>query len=118
PPPAQGNRGAGGGRAGGSGGGGRRSQNNLNMGLSWTKTTTDIVGAFPSLNGGTGTQGLNANAGWVYGKGRATNNLRFDYNHNHVAPTNFFSGVTDVAAMAQISGVSTNPFDWGIPGIN
>jgi hypothetical protein len=119
PVPAQGNRGpGGGGRGGGGGGGRRRSQNNLNMGLSWTKTTTDIVGAFPSLNGGTGTQGLNANAGWVYGKGRATNNLRFTYNHNHVSTTNLFSGVTDVAAMAQISGVSTNPFDWGIPGIN
>jgi hypothetical protein len=119
PVPAQGNRGpGGGGRGGGGGGGRRRSQNNLNMGLSWTKTTTNIVGAFPSLNGGTGTQGLNANAGWVYGKGRATNNLRFTYNHNHVSTTNLFSGVTDVAAMAQIGGVSTNPFDWGIPGIN
>jgi outer membrane receptor protein involved in Fe transport len=115
--PAQGNRGPGGGGRGG-GGGGRRSQNNLNMGLSWTKTTSDIVGPFPSLAGGTGTQGLNANAGWVYGKGRATNNLRFNYNHNHVSTTNLYSTVTDVAALAQIGGVSTNPFDWGIPGIN
>jgi hypothetical protein len=117
--PAQGNRTpGGGGRGGGGGGGGRRSQNNLNMGLSWSKTTSNIVGAFPSLNGGTGTQGLNASAGWVYGKGRATNNLRFNYNHNHVSTTNLFSTVTDVAALAQIGGVSTNPFDWGIPGIN
>ena len=112
--PAQGNRTPG----GGGRGGGRRSQNNLNMGLSWTKTTSDIVGPFPSLAGGTGTQGLNANAGWVYGKGRATNNLRFIYNHNHVSTTNLYSTVTDVAAAAQIGGVSTNPFDWGIPGIN
>ena len=113
--PMFGNRGAGGGRGGG---GGRRARNNLNLGLSWTRTTSDIVGAFPSLAGGTGTQGLNANAGWVYGKGHATNNLRFNYNHNHVSTTNLFSTVTDVAAAAQIGGVSTNPFDWGIPGIN
>ena len=119
PVPAQGNRTpGGGGRGGGGGGGRRRSQNNLNLGLSWTKTTNNIVGAFPSLDGGTGTQGLNANAGWVYGKGRATNNLRFTYNHNHVSTTNLFSTVTDVPALAQIGGVSTNPFDWGIPGIN
>jgi hypothetical protein len=116
PVPAQGSRGPGGG--GRSGGGGRRSQNNLNMGLNWTKTTSDIVGPFPSLAGGTGSQGLNASAGWVYGKGRATNNLRFNYNHNHVSTTNLYSTVTDVAALAQIGGVSTNPFDWGIPGIN
>jgi hypothetical protein len=119
PVPAQGNRPPGGGGRGGGGGGGRgRSQNNLNLGLSWTKTTSNIVGAFPSLDGGTSTQGLNANAGWVYGKGRATNNLRFTYNHNHVSTTNLYSTATDVAALAQIGGVSTNPFDWGIPGIN
>ena len=117
PVPAQGNRTPGGGGRGG-GGGRRRSQNNLNLGMSWTKTNTDIVGAFPSLAGGTSTQGLNANAGWVYGKGRATNNLRFTYNHNHVSTTNLYSNVTDVAGLAQIGGVSTNPFDWGIPGIN
>jgi hypothetical protein len=116
--PAQGNRTPGGGGRGGGGGGGRRSQNNLNMGLSWTRTTSDIIGPFPSLAGGTGTQGLNANAGWVYGKGRTTNNLRFIYNHNHVSTTNLFSTVTDVAAAAEIGGVSTDPFDWGIPGIN
>jgi trimeric autotransporter adhesin len=119
PVPAQGNRTPGGGRGGGGGGGGRRrSQNNLNLGLSWTKTTSAIVGAFPSLDGGTGTQGLNATAAWVYGKGHTNNNLRFTYNHNHVSTTNLYSFVTDVAGLAQIGGVSTNPFDWGIPGIN
>jgi len=118
PKPGQGIRIIGGESGGGQGGGKRRSQNNLNMGMSWTKTTSDIVGAFPSLNGGTSTQGLNANVGWVYGKGRATNSLRFTYNHSHVSTTNLYSTVTDVAALAQIGGVSTNPFDWGIPGIN
>jgi hypothetical protein len=118
PVPAQGNRTPGGGGRGGGGGGRRRSQNNLNLGLSWTKTNTDIVGAFPSLAGGTSTQGLNASVAWVYGKGRTSNNLRFNYNHNHVSTTNLYSNVTDVAGLAQIGGVSTNPFDWGIPGIN
>jgi hypothetical protein len=119
PAPAQGTFGpSGGGRGAGGGGGRRRSQNNLNLGMSWTKTTSDIVGDFPSLAGGTSTQGLNASAGWVYGKGRTTNNLRFTYNHNHVSTTNLYSNVTDVAGIAQIGGVSTNPFDWGIPGIS
>jgi len=115
--PAQGNRVFGGGRGGGGGGGRRGPRNNLNLGLSWSRSTSDIIGPFPSLAGGTGTQGLNANAGWIYGKGRATNILRFNYNHNHVSVTNLYSTVTDVAAAAQIAGVSTNPFDWGIPGI-
>ncbi|MGC0774893.1 MAG: TonB-dependent receptor [Candidatus Acidiferrum sp.] len=117
PVPAPGSGPFGGGRGGG-GGGRRGPRNNLNMGLSWSRSTSNLVGAFPALAGGTGTQGLNATAGWVYGKGRATNILRFNYNHNHVSTTNLYSTVTDVAAAAQIGGVSTNPFDWGIPGIN
>lgn len=103
---------------GGGGRGGRGKRNNLNLGLNWTRTSSNSVGAFPSLAGGTGTQGLNASAGWIYGKGRITNNFRFNYNHNHVSSTNLYSTVTDVAGLAQIGGVSTNPFDWGIPSLN
>lgn len=113
PAPVPGQRGLGGGR-----GGRGRSQNNLNAGLSWTRTTSDLVNPFPSLAGGTGTQGLNANAGWVYGKNHITNNLRFTYNHSHISTTNLYSTVTNIPAVAQIGGVSTDPFDWGLPGIN
>ncbi len=83
----------------GPGGGGRngRRQNNINFGLNWSRNSTNIVNPFPSLAGGTSTQGLNASAGWVYGKNRATNNLRVNYNHNHVSTTNLYSNTTDVA---------------------
>ncbi|HEX8838603.1 MAG TPA: TonB-dependent receptor [Candidatus Acidoferrum sp.] len=103
---------------GGGGGGGRRAMNNINFGLNWARSSNSIVNPFPSQAGGTSTQGLNASAGWLYGKGRTTNNLRVNYNHNHVATTNLYSGVTNVAGLAGINGVSTDPFDWGLPGIN
>ena len=102
----------------GGGGGRRRAQNNVNFGLNWARSSTNIVNPFPSLAGGNSTQGLNANAGWVYGKGRATNIFRVNYNHNHVATTNLYSNVTNVDALAGITGVSTNRFDWGLPGIS
>jgi hypothetical protein len=109
-----------GGAVGGGGGGGgrRRGQNNINFGLNWSRSTNSILSPFPSGAGGTGTQGLNANAGWIYSKGRATNMLRINYNHNHVSTTNLYSNVTDVDGFAGITGVSTNPFDWGLPGIS
>jgi trimeric autotransporter adhesin len=107
---------------GGPGGGGPRgrgrAQNNLNFGLNWTRNSTTIINSFPSLNGGNSLQGLNASAGWTYGGGRATNMFRVNYNHNHVATTNLFSNVQNVAGDAGIGGVSTNPFDWGLPGIS
>jgi hypothetical protein len=115
-PPQTGGRGGGGG--GGGGRGGRRSQNNINFGLNWSRSSSTIVNPFPSLGGGTGTQGLNASAGWVYGRGRVTNNLRVNYNHNHVSTTNLFSNVTNVAGAAGITGISSEPFDWGLPGIS
>src|SRR5467141_2088154 len=105
---------------GGSGGGRRRSQNNINFGLNWSRSSSNIVNPFPSLAGGTNTQGLNASAGWTYGKGRITNIFRLNYNHNHVSTTNLYSNVTDVSGPggAEINGISNDPFDWGLPGIS
>jgi hypothetical protein len=111
-----------GGGGGGSGGGGgrRRAQNNVNLGLNWSRGSNNIVNPFPSLAGGTGTQGLNASAGWTYGKGRVTNIFRVNYNHNHVSTTNLYSNVTDASGPggAGIGGISHDPFDWGLPGIS
>jgi hypothetical protein len=108
--------GGGGGRGGG--GGGRRAQNNITFGLNWTRNNTQTVGAFPSLSGNTDTQGLQATSGWTYGNGRRTNILRFTYNHNHVGTSNLYSNAVDVAGLAGIQGVSTDPFDFGLPTIN
>ena len=104
----------------GGGGGRRRAQNNINFGLNWARSSNSIVNPFPSQAGGNGTQSLNASAGWVYGKGRITNNFRVNYNHNHVATTNLYSGVTNVDGLAGISSgeVSADPFNWGLPGIS
>jgi hypothetical protein len=112
--------GAGGGRGGGGGGGGRgrRAQNNINFGLNYSRNDSAIVNPFPSLAGNTNTQGVQATAGWTYGNGRRTNILRFTYNHNHVSTSNLYSNNTDVAGLAGITGVSTDPFDFGIPGIS
>jgi outer membrane receptor protein involved in Fe transport len=95
-------------------------QNNINFGLNWSRSSNNIVNPFPLLAGGTGTQGLNANAGWTYGKGRVTNIFRVNYNHNHVSTTNLYSNVTDVSGPggAGIGGISHDPFDWGLPGIS
>jgi len=106
------------GGGGGGGGGKRGAQNNLNFGLSWTRSSSTILAPYPSLDGGTSSQGLNASGGYIYGKGKVTNIFRVNYNHNHVATTNLYSNVVNVAGEAGIGGVSTNPFDFGLPGIS
>ena len=108
-----------GGPGGGGGRGGRRGpRNNLSVGFNWSRGTNEIVNPFPSLAGSTNTQGWNGNIRWTYGKGRTTNSLGFNYNHNRSSTTNLYSGVTDVAGNAGITGISTDPFDWGLPGIS
>ncbi len=105
---------------GGGGGGGRRAQNNINFGLNWSRSSKNLVNPFPSLAGSTGTQGLNASAGWVYSKGRVSNMFRVNYNHNHVLTANLYTNATDVAGTggAGIIGISNDPFDRGLPGIS
>jgi hypothetical protein len=105
------------GGAGAPGGRRGRRQNNVNFGLNWSRSSIDSIGVFPSGNGGTGTQGLNASAGWVYGRGRMTNNLRFNYNHSHLSTTNLYSGIVNVAGDAGITGIGTDPFGFGLPSI-
>lgn len=102
----------------GGGGGRRGTQNNINFGMNWTRSATTLVNSFPSLAGGNSIQGLNASAGWVYGHGRLTNNFRVNYNHNHVSTTNLYSNSLNVAGDAGITGISANPFDWGLPGLS
>src|SRR6266852_2622862 len=105
---------------GGGGGGRRRAQNNINFGLNWSRSSNNLVNPFPSLAGSTGTQGLNASAGWVYSKGRVSSMFRVNYNHNHVLTANLYTNATDVAGTggAGIIGISSDPFDWGLPGIS
>jgi hypothetical protein len=46
--------------------------------------------------------------------------FRVNYNHNHVLSANLYTNATDVAGTggAGIIGISNDPFDWGLPGIN
>lgn len=94
--------------------GGKR--NNLSFGFNWSRASNELVNSFPSLGGDNSVQGWNGNVRWTVGKGRLTNSLGFNYNHNRVSTSNLYSNVLDVAGEAGITGVSTDPFDWGLPG--
>ena len=53
----------------------------------------------------------------VHSFGPITDNLRVNYNLNHSSSTNLYAFQDDIAALAGITGVSQNPFDWGLPGL-
>jgi hypothetical protein len=109
--------GGGGGRGSGSGGR-RRNGQNINFGFNYSRNNSQLIGPFPSLNGTSGTQGLNASAGYALNHGKLFNLLRFNYNHLHTSTSNLYAFVTDIEDMAGITGVSTDPFDWGLPRLS
>jgi len=106
---------------GGPGGGGRgggRPHNNINLGMNFMRSDSDLLRPFAGLGGTAKVQGWNVNGGWSIGNRKISNNLRVTWNENRSNTTNTFAGVTNVAANAGITGVSTNPLDWGVPGLS
>jgi trimeric autotransporter adhesin len=106
-----------GGRGGGGGGrGGRgRARNNINFNLNYRDSHGQVSNPFPSLLGTTDNSGINTGVGWVVSKNRLTNNLHFPYNRSHTQLSNLYQNNQNIAAEAGISGVSQNPFDYGVP---
>jgi len=47
-----------------------------------------------------------------------THSARFGFNRQHAETQNLFGGVLDVAGAAGLTGVSTDPFDWGAPNLS
>jgi hypothetical protein len=108
-----GQRRGGGGR--GAGGGGR---NNLNVGFHYHATGNNLTNPFPSVGGSTSVRSFDIPVGYVRSFGKLTNNLRFDFNRNRIHTQNLYAFNTNVAGAAGITGVSTNPFDFGIPNLS
>lgn len=107
----------------GGGGGGRgmragRSRNSLNFGGNYMRSSNDLLRPFETVGGKTKVEGLNLNAGWNVGSRKITSIFRVGWNAQRANTTNYFAGVTDVAGAAGINGVSSNPADWGVPGLS
>ncbi len=111
----RGNRGGGGGGRGG-GRGGRST--NINFGLQISNNTTVTNSPVPSINGHGVTNGLNATFGFVHPIGRINSSLNFNVNRQNTTTTNFYANRQNIASSLGVSGVSQNPFDWGLPTVS
>jgi trimeric autotransporter adhesin len=110
----QGARGAGGGRSGAAGRGGI----NLNIGVHFTRSNSDQLNSFPSLAGKMSRSGWNIPVGFSFPLWGGSNSLNVSFNRSHSAAVNSFAGAQDVAGEAGITGVSSDPFDWGAPTLS
>lgn len=126
-PQPQNGRGGFGGRGGGArgggrfGGGGGRAQGTnvvLTAQMQYRRTHSDQANVFPTLGG--------ENSGWNLGlpitlnvqHKRSLHNVNVNFSETHAASANQYAFVQNIAGQAGIGGVSTDPFDWGLPSLS
>jgi trimeric autotransporter adhesin len=90
---------------------------NLNANFNFNHAATDLLNVFPRLGGSSQTYQYSLAAGYVVGYRRWTNNANLSFNRTNAQISNFFTGKTDVAALAGIQGLGTDPFNYGVPSI-
>ena len=100
------------------GGGGRRPGNSLTFGFHYHGSSANITNPFPSVGGTTGVRSFDVPIAWVRSIGKLTNSLRFDFNRTRTKTQNLYAFLDDVDSGLGITGVSTNPFDWGLPNLS
>jgi hypothetical protein len=104
--------------AAGPGRGGRGPQNNLTFGFHYHNTFTNLTAPYPSVGGSTAVRSFDIPISYIRSFGKLTNNLRFDYNRNRISTQNLYAFTQDITGGLGINGVSTNPFDWGLPNLS
>jgi trimeric autotransporter adhesin len=93
-------------------------RNNLTFGFHYHGSGTNITNPFPSVGGSTSVRSFDVPIGYVRTIGKLTNSLRFDFNRSRTHTQNLYAFSDDVDSALGITGVSTNPFDWGLPNLS
>ena len=127
PPPAGarggggGGRGAFGGRGGAGGRGGRGNQGTtvlLNAQMQYRRSDNERVNVFPTLGGVNESSTFALPVSLNVARRRTLHNISVNYSRTTGASINRYAYVEDVAGNAGITGVATDPFDWGVPSLS
>jgi hypothetical protein len=101
------------------GGGGRNApRNSLQVGFHYHQTTATLTNPFPSVGGSTTVRSFDIPVSYTRSIGKLTNIVRADFNRNRTRTQNLYAFNNDIASALGITGVSTNPFDWGLPSLS
>jgi hypothetical protein len=91
----------------------------LSVNYNLTNGTSHSVNSFPGIEGSTFTRGQSVTIGLTQNYTKTflqTSQLYFSRNRS--LGLNEFSYLTDISAQLGVEGVSTSPFDYGLPSIN
>ena len=103
--------------------GGRRSgrnapRNNLTFGFHYHQSSATLTNPFPSIGGTTTVRSFDVPVSYVRSWGKLTNIVRADFNRSRTRTQNLYAFDQDITGTLGITGVSQNPFDWGLPNLS
>jgi len=94
------------------------SKNSLNVMYYFNSSRSRSVGNVPELSSHTTVLGQNVSVGESHTfNPHLVNSFNVNFNRQRTTLLNAFAFQDDIAAELGITGVSTNPFDWGVPSI-
>jgi hypothetical protein len=104
--------------AGGRRGGRGAPRNNLTFGFHYHGSNANLTNPFPSVGGSTSVRSFDVPVGYIRTIGKLTNSLRFDFNRSRTHTQNLYGYSDNIDGTLGIVGVSSNPFDWGLPNLS
>jgi trimeric autotransporter adhesin len=96
----------------------RGPRNNLSFGFHYRAATANITNPFPSVGGTTSSRSFDVPIGYTRTFGKIINNARFDFNRTRIRTQNLYAFHQNIAGDLGITGISNNPFDWGLPNLS
>ncbi|MGB8580000.1 MAG: TonB-dependent receptor [Candidatus Sulfotelmatobacter sp.] len=99
-------------------GGGRNApRNNLTFGFHYHESSATLTNPFPSVGGNTSVRSFDIPVSYTRSIGKLTNIVRADFNRSRTRTQNLYAFNDDITGALGITGVSSNPFDWGLPNL-
>ncbi|HXY50900.1 MAG TPA: TonB-dependent receptor [Terriglobales bacterium] len=96
----------------------RGPRNNLSFGFHYHGAENALTNPFPSVGGNTTIRSYDVPVAYIRSIGKLTNIARFDFNRTSTNTLNLYAFSQDITGTLGIGGVSTDPFDWGLPGLS
>lgn len=110
----------GGGRAGGRGGRGaaQRLSVVMNTQLQYRRIDNEQNNVFPTLGGASKSSSLSTPVSFNIRNGRTMHNVNLNFTRSTSGAQGKYAFVENVAGDAGITGISTDPLDWGVPTLS
>jgi hypothetical protein len=100
-------------------GGGRNApRNNLTFGFHYHGSSANLTNPFPSVGGNTSVRSFDIPVSYTRSVGKLTNIVRADFNRSRTRTQNLYAFNNDITSALGITGVSRNPYDWGLPNLS